>query len=181
MAPSTLGEQNHLLPIVKTRRTVESTFFCFGPRVLPSFSLVLVVYNSPRRTSAMPTGCGVPFCPNRNSRSIVAKSKQLQYHLIPREEPLRTEWCQRIGRQDPGNADVRVCSEHFDGERDFLRIASVLRDAGQTMKRVHLKPGVVPSLRLPPFSKTTPEKEPPSKRPRIPVSCLTVSVKGGLK
>lgn len=67
-----------------------------------------------------------------------------------------------------------MCSDHFDGDRDYRRVGSVLRDAGQTMKDVRLKPEAVPSLRLPltgkpPFS---PAEDPASKRQRTLVSAL---------
>ncbi|XP_040073934.2 uncharacterized protein LOC115329270, partial [Ixodes scapularis] len=114
----------------------------------------------------MPTGCGVPLCPNRNQKNPVIRGRNLVYHSLPREEPLRSAWCRSIGREDPGKADVRVCSEHFNGDNDYVRIASVLRDAGQTLKRVSLKSTSVPSLRLPPFARSTQAKEPPSKRRR---------------
>ncbi|XP_042150794.1 uncharacterized protein LOC121838545 [Ixodes scapularis] len=115
----------------------------------------------------MPAGCGVPLCPNRNFKSAVVRRKNLQFHCLPREEPLRSAWCRSIGKENCEMADLRFCSEHFDGNQDYLRISSVLRDTGQTMRHVRLKPGAVPSLRLPPFAMTTPAKEPASKRPRI--------------
>ncbi|KAG0416652.1 hypothetical protein HPB47_006236 [Ixodes persulcatus] len=83
----------------------------------------------------MPTGCSVLLCPNRTPQSPLVRAKKLLFHRLPREEPLR---------------ELRVCSEHFDGDRDYRRLPSVLRDAGQAMKKVHLKPDTVPSLRLPP-------------------------------
>ncbi|KAG0428222.1 hypothetical protein HPB47_024790 [Ixodes persulcatus] len=61
---------------------------------------------------------------------------------------------------------MRVCSEHFDSDRDYRRLPSVLRDAGQTMKNVYLKPGAVPSLRLPPTAK----RLSPAKDPAVPTS-----------
>uniref|UniRef100_V5I0V9 THAP-type domain-containing protein n=1 Tax=Ixodes ricinus TaxID=34613 RepID=V5I0V9_IXORI len=118
----------------------------------------------------MPTGCSVLLCPNRTPQSPLVRAKKLLFHRLPREEPLRGEWCGRISRRDPGQADMRVCSEHFDSDRDYRRLPSVLRDAGQTMKNVYLKPGAVPSLRLPPTAKRlSPAKDtavPTSKRRR---------------
>uniref|UniRef100_A0A6B0V610 THAP-type domain-containing protein n=1 Tax=Ixodes ricinus TaxID=34613 RepID=A0A6B0V610_IXORI len=114
----------------------------------------------------MPTGCSVLLCPNRTPQSPLVRAKKLLFHRLPREEPLRGEWCGRISRRDPGQADMRVCSEHFDSDRDYRRLPSVLRDAGQTMKNVYLKPGAVPSLRLPPTAK----RLSPAKDPAVPTS-----------
>ncbi|XP_040076383.3 uncharacterized protein LOC8034621 [Ixodes scapularis] len=114
----------------------------------------------------MPTGCSVLLCPNRTAQSPLVRAKKLQFHRLPREERLRSEWCGRIGRRDPGQADVRVCSEHFHSDRDYRRLPSVLRDAGQTMKNVYLKPDAIPSLRLPPTAK----RLSPAKDPAVPTS-----------
>ncbi|XP_040079491.1 uncharacterized protein LOC115308964, partial [Ixodes scapularis] len=118
----------------------------------------------------MPTGCGVPLCPNRSpgSRQLRERGRVIGYHILPRDELRRAEWCRRIGRKDPGQVELRVCSDHYDGDRDYRRVGSVLRDAGQTMKDVRLKPETVPSLRLPltgkpPFSSA---EDPASKRQR---------------
>ncbi|KAG0429603.1 hypothetical protein HPB47_023473 [Ixodes persulcatus] len=92
-------------------------------------------------------------CPNRCLTAAMIKFKNIQFHRLPSEEHLRAEWCRRIGREDPGQAGVRVCSEHFDGDREYRRIGSVLQDAGQTVKRALLKSDAVPCLRLPPTVK----------------------------
>ncbi|CAN7985592.1 unnamed protein product [Ixodes hexagonus] len=113
----------------------------------------------------MPSGCGVHLCANRTPKSPLVRAKHLQFHRLPREEPLRGEWCRRIARDDPGQAELRVCSDHFDGDRDYRRLPGVLRDAGQIMKQVHLKPDAVPSLRLPPTAKRL-SPVPKSKRRR---------------
>lgn len=126
-------------------------------------------------SSAMPSVCGVPLCPNRSLSTAQIRSKSVQFHRLPREEPLRTEWCRSIGREDPGQGEVRVCSEHFDGDRDYRRIASILREAGQAVKRALLKPDAVPSLRLPPKRHLFPAKDPTPKRQNI------VVVSGALK
>ncbi|XP_042145224.1 uncharacterized protein LOC120846200, partial [Ixodes scapularis] len=118
----------------------------------------------------MPTGCGVPLCPNRSpgSRQLRERGRVIGYHILPRDELRRAEWCRRISRKDPGQVELRVCSDHFDGDHDYRHVGSVLRDAVQTMKDVRLKPEAVPSLRLPltgkpPFS---PAEDPASKRQR---------------
>ncbi|XP_042144668.1 LOW QUALITY PROTEIN: translation initiation factor IF-2-like [Ixodes scapularis] len=115
----------------------------------------------------MPSACGVPHCPNRCLTAAMVKFKNVQFHRLPGEERLRAEWCRRIDREDPGQAGVRVCSEHFDGDREYRRIGSVLRDAGQTVKRALLKSDAVPSLRLPPTVKRNiPSMEDPTSKRR---------------
>ncbi|CAN8002779.1 unnamed protein product, partial [Ixodes pacificus] len=133
--------------------------------------------------STMPSACGVPQCPNRCLTAAMIKFKNIQFHRLPSEEHLRAEWCRRIDREDPGQAGVRVCSEHFDGDRDYRRIGSVLRDAGQTVKRALLKSDAVPSLRLPPTVKhnISSMEDPASKRRKIlddqPIEELNFEVK----
>uniref|UniRef100_A0A6B0V5Y3 THAP-type domain-containing protein n=1 Tax=Ixodes ricinus TaxID=34613 RepID=A0A6B0V5Y3_IXORI len=114
----------------------------------------------------MPTGCSVLQCPNRTPNSPLVRAKNLLFHRLPREEPLRGEWCRRISREDPGQGELRVCSDHFDGDRDYRRLLGVLRDAGQSRKKVHLKPDAVPWLRLPPTAK----RLSPAKDPTVPTS-----------
>ncbi|EEC20579.1 hypothetical protein IscW_ISCW015261 [Ixodes scapularis] len=114
----------------------------------------------------MPTGCSVLLCPNRSPNSPLVRAKNLLFHRLPREEPLRSEWCRRISREDPGQGELRVCSDHFDGDRDYRRLLGVLRDAGQSRKKVHLKPDAVPWLRLPPTAK----RLSPAKDPTVPTS-----------
>ncbi|KAG0411994.1 hypothetical protein HPB47_010881 [Ixodes persulcatus] len=114
----------------------------------------------------MPTGCSVLLCPNRSPNSPLVRAKNLLFHRLPREEPLRGEWCRRISREDPGQGELRVCSDHFDGDRDYRRLLGVLRDAGQSRKKVHLKPDAVPWLRLPPTAK----RLSPAKDPTVPTS-----------
>ncbi|CAN7986695.1 unnamed protein product [Ixodes pacificus] len=114
----------------------------------------------------MPTGCSVLLCPNRSPNSPLVRAKNLLFHRLPREEPLRGEWCRRISREDPGQGELRVCSDHFDGNRDYRRLLGVLRDAGQSRKKVHLKPDAVPWLRLPPTAK----RLSPAKDPTVPTS-----------
>ncbi|KAM7288268.1 uncharacterized protein ISCGN_028521 [Ixodes scapularis] len=102
------------------------------------------------------------------SRQLRERGRVIGYHILPCDELRRAAWCRRIGRKDPGQVELRVCSDRFDGDRDYCRVGSVLCDAGQTMKDVRLKPEAVPSLRSPlngkpPFS---PAEDPASKRQR---------------
>ncbi|KAG0435392.1 hypothetical protein HPB47_018516 [Ixodes persulcatus] len=99
----------------------------------------------------------------------------------------KTAWrCERFQEGCRGRAvtaGVRVCSEHFDGDRDYRRIGSVLRDAGQTVKRALLKSDAVPSLRLPPTVKhnISSMEDPATKRRKIlddqPIEELDFEVK----
>uniref|UniRef100_A0A6B0V5D0 THAP-type domain-containing protein n=1 Tax=Ixodes ricinus TaxID=34613 RepID=A0A6B0V5D0_IXORI len=97
----------------------------------------------------MPKGCCVLKCPNYSFCKPEVKKKQLQFHRLPCEEPRRSTWCRLIGLRDPGSNLMRVCSEHFDAERDYSHIQSVLRECGRVPKALRLKPGTVPTLRLP--------------------------------
>ncbi|CAN8013097.1 unnamed protein product, partial [Ixodes pacificus] len=114
------------------------------------------------RSVAMPKGCSVPKCPNYSFSSPVVKKKQLQFHRLPLDEPRRSTWCRLIGLRDPGSTEIRVCSEHFDTERDYSHIHSVLRECGQVPKALRLKPNTIPTLRLP----SPPEQERVAKRQR---------------
>ncbi|KAM7288803.1 uncharacterized protein ISCGN_028986 [Ixodes scapularis] len=110
----------------------------------------------------MPKGCSVPKCPNYSSYSPEVKKKQLLFHRLPLDEPRRSTWCRLIGLRDPGPTVILVCSEHFDTERDYSHIHSVLRECGQVPKALHLKPDTIPKLRLP----SPPEQERVAKRQR---------------
>ncbi|KAG0419114.1 hypothetical protein HPB47_004352 [Ixodes persulcatus] len=135
----------------------------------------------------MPSACGVPQCPNRCLTAAMIKFKNIQFHRLPSEEHLRAEWCGRIDRDDPVQAGVRVCSEHFGGDRDYRRIGSVLQDIGQTVKRALLKSDAVPSLRLPPTVKhsISSMEDPASKRRNFlddqPIEELDFEVKAPLE
>ncbi|KAM7306434.1 hypothetical protein ISCGN_010138 [Ixodes scapularis] len=95
----------------------------------------------------------------------VIESRELEKYLYEDPDHMAS-LMMRVGDQGLQLADVRVCSEHFDSDRDYRRLPSVLRDAGQTMKNVYLKPDAIPSLRLPPTAK----RLSPAKDPAVPTS-----------
>lgn len=57
-------------------------------------------------------------------------------------------WLRRIGRECDRDSDLRVCSNHFR-DSDYERDLSVMRSLGHSVKYARLKPGVLPSVRLP--------------------------------
>ncbi|CAN8019258.1 unnamed protein product, partial [Ixodes persulcatus] len=88
------------------------------------------------RSVAMPKGCCVPKCPNYRFCSPVVKKKQLQFHRLQLDEPCRSTRCTLFGLRDPGSKVIRVCSEHFDTERDYSHIYSGRSSLGAS----HVRP-----------------------------------------
>ncbi|XP_064455590.1 uncharacterized protein LOC135366697 isoform X2 [Ornithodoros turicata] len=105
--------------------------------------------------------CAIKTCPNRNVKN---RPQKLRFHIIPTDEPYRSAWLRRIGRQADGEnstTHLRVCDLHFE------RAAYV--DYGSrehTIKKARLRCGAVPTLHLPTIEPTKPSEpsEPSPKR-----------------
>lgn len=89
--------------------------------------------------------CAVSCC---STASASFGEAHVRFHILPKYEPERSMWLRRIGRECDRDSDLRVCSNHFR-DSDYERDLSVMRSLGHSVKYARLKPGVLPSVRLP--------------------------------
>ncbi|KXJ79227.1 hypothetical protein RP20_CCG001919 [Aedes albopictus] len=90
--------------------------------------------------------CAVITC--RHYEGNKACETKLKFFWFPENESKRLAWLKACGR-DPGESQhLKICSEHFS-DQDY-RLQDVLLKTELLKKR--LKPGAIPSLKLPPQS-----------------------------
>ena len=89
----------------------------------------------------MPVKCCVFKC--RNYNDAKAKENNISFHEVPKNDPRRLRWLKVIPRKNgviqefaPQNADLRVCSLHFE-IADF--------DPDPKLVRKRLKSNAIPS------------------------------------
>lgn len=87
--------------------------------------------------------CAVINCSNYEGNKLC--SIQLKYFWFPREESLKVLWLEACGRNLNTQQHLKICSEHFS-EQDY-RLKDILLNTEWSKRR--LKPGAVPSLKLP--------------------------------
>ncbi|CAN8023127.1 unnamed protein product [Ixodes persulcatus] len=93
-----------------------------------------------RGYAAMPNVCLVTTCRNRNSKNA---RKGLRFAVLPKDEPRKSTWLRRAGRQDDTQnlpMKPRFCHDHFDQSEFFCA-----EDTG----RSQLRWNAMPTLLLP--------------------------------
>lgn len=88
-------------------------------------------------------GCG-------NSNKIGSSSREVQFHGFPKDSKLQKQWIILCRREDEFNVKTaKVCSSHFDKDKDYMPEPSLLEEYGLESKVAKLKPRTVPSKCLP--------------------------------